>query len=145
MEVEIRQAALCVIRHQDAFLVAEITDPPTGVVLHRPPGGGVEQGERPVDTVRRELAEELSIKLTTVRELGSIDHIWFWKGREVRERAWLFLASSSDDARLSRGETPDLIEANGQRIKTIWRPIEHDTTILPPLCPRLLLDFLKSQ
>jgi len=47
VEVEIRQAALCLIRHEDAFLVAEIQDPHSGVVLHRPPGGGIEEGDSP--------------------------------------------------------------------------------------------------
>ena len=142
MEVEIREAALCLIRRQNAFLVAEIRDPETGTVLHRPPGGGVERRESPIDAVRRELYEELGVTLTAVRELGTLDHIWFWKGREIRERAWLFAASSTDDVRLIRGETPDVVEANGQRIKTIWRPIE-DTKDLPPLCPPLLIDFLR--
>jgi 8-oxo-dGTP pyrophosphatase MutT (NUDIX family) len=142
VEVEIREAALCLIRHQHSFLVAEIRDPETATVLHRPPGGGVERGESPIDAVRRELYEELGVTLTAVRELGTLDHVWFWKGREIRERAWLFAASSTDDVRLSRGETPDVVEANGQRIKTIWRPIE-DTKDLPPLCPPLLIDFLR--
>ena len=133
MKVETRQAALCLIRRGDTFLVAEIEDPQTGAVLHRPPGGGIEEGESPDQAVRRELREELGIRLTTVRELGAVDHIWFWNGREVRERAWLFLASSSDDARLRRGETPDLHEANGQRIKTCWRPIQENAATLPAM------------
>jgi hypothetical protein len=110
MEVEIRKAALCLIRYQDSFLVAEIRDPKTAV-----------------------------------QELGSIDHIWFWNGREIRERAWLYSASSSVDARLRRGETPDLLEANGQRIKTVWRPIRDDAGALPPLCPSSLLELLKPE
>lgn len=143
MEVETRQAALCLIQHGHAFLVAEIQDPQTNLVLHRPPGGGVEEGETPEQALRRELREELGITLTAVLELGAVDHVWFWNGREVRERAWLFLASSSDDARLSRGECPELVEADGQRIKTFWRPIEENIASLPPLCPSRIAEFLR--
>ena len=143
MEIETRQAALCLIRHGNAFLVAEIHDPKTNVVLHRPPGGGVEEGETPEQAVRRELREELGIALTNVLELGAVDHVWFWNGREVRERAWLFLASSSDDARLSRGECPELVEADGQRIKTVWRRMEESLASLPPLCPSRIPELLK--
>src|SRR5260370_19590095 len=142
MEIETRQAALCVFRREDVFLVAEIRDPLTGVVLHRPPGGGVEEGESPEEAVRRELEEELGVRLTGLRLLCKVDHIWFWKGREVRERAWLFLANSSDDERLSRGETPDLVEAGGERIKTLWRSINDDSEALPLLCPMNLLELL---
>ena len=143
MELETRQAALCLIRHGNAFLVAEIQDPQTSLVLHRPPGGGIEEGETPEQALRRELREELGITLTTVLEVGTVDHVWFWNGREVRERAWLFRASSSDDARLSRGECPQLIEADGQCIKTVWRPIEENIACLPPLCPSRIVEFLE--
>jgi 8-oxo-dGTP pyrophosphatase MutT (NUDIX family) len=143
MEVETRQAALCLFRHGNALLVAEIQDPRTKLVLHRPPGGGIEEGETPEQALRRELLEELGITLTAVVGLGTVDHVWFWNGHEVRERAWLFLASPSDDARLSRGECPELVEADGQRIKTVWRPIAENIASLPPLCPSGITEFLR--
>lgn len=143
MEIETRQASLCLIQHGNAFLVAEIQDPQTKLVLHRPPGGGIEEGETPEQALRRELREELGITLTAVLGLGTVDHVWFWNGREVRERAWLFRANSSDDARLSRGECPELVEADGQCIKTVWRPIEENIPSLPPLCPTGIAEFLR--
>jgi ADP-ribose pyrophosphatase YjhB (NUDIX family) len=143
-EVETRQAALCIVQREDTFLVAELVDPVTGAVFDRPPGGGVEEGETPEEAVRRELLEELGVTLTRAEALGAIDHVWFWKGREIRERAWLFLASAAADARLSRGETPELIEADGERMSTRWRPFA-DAGEERTLIPSELLEAVRWQ
>ena len=142
VEVEIRQAALGIICREKYFLVAEIEDPATGIVLHRPPGGGVEDGESPEETVSRELQEELGMSITIARKLGYVDHTWHWNGREVHERAWLFLANCLDDPRLQKGETPDLLEGAHRR-RTLWRPIDDDNRQLSPLCPTDLSEALK--
>jgi hypothetical protein len=70
---------------------------------------------------------------------------WFWNGREVRERAWIFVAESSDDLRLSRGETPEVREADGQHYLTLWRALEELPGRLPPLCPSVLPELLRAQ
>jgi ADP-ribose pyrophosphatase YjhB (NUDIX family) len=141
VEIVNRQAALCLFRRGDTFLVAEIIDPVDGHILHRPPGGGIEAGETPEEAVRREVLEELGIRLTGLRSLGAVDHIWCWKGRELHERAWLFAADPADDPRLARGEAPQLIEADGDRFETCWRRCG-DVAGLPPLCPSRLPELL---
>ena len=143
IEVETREAALCLIQRGELFLVAEIRDPLTGTVLHRPPGGGVESGETPEHAVRREVREELNIDLGTIRALGAVDHVWFWKGREVRERAWLFLADQPVDPRLEQGQSPDLVEADGHRFKTLWRSMHDSRADLPNLCPLIPREVLE--
>jgi ADP-ribose pyrophosphatase YjhB (NUDIX family) len=143
MMVETRQAALCLLLKDDSFLVAEITDSHSGNVLHRPPGGGIEKDESPEQAVRRELREELGLRLLSLLALGPVDHIWFWEGRELHERAWLFASDSAEYPCFSRGETPELLEADGQRFRTVWRPIRDVPESLPALCPSALCDVLK--
>lgn len=68
--------------------------------------------------------------------------MWFWDGREVGERAWVFLADAADNPRLSRGQCPELVEADGQRFKTFWRPIDGKSVVLPALCPSAIAEML---
>jgi mutator protein MutT len=144
MQIETRQAALCIFRRNSTFLVAENVDPHNGAVLHRPPGGGIEAGETPGQAVRREVMEELGIALTHVKQIGFIDHIWQWKSRELHERAFIFVADPADDPRLDRGETIELIEADGLHSQTLWLPLEASGDPIPPLCPVALRELLRS-
>jgi len=138
VEEEIRDAALCVFLREDGcFLVAELHDPVGGFVLHRPPGGGVEAGESPEQAIRREILEELDIALKGIHSLGFMDHVWMWRGRVVRERAWIFTVPASDYAALPA----QLVEANGTRAPLLWRSrVETD----PAMCPAGLIDLLIS-
>ncbi len=75
----------------------------------------------------------------------SIDHVWIWKRRELHERAFLFLADPADDPRLARGDCPELVEADGLRFRTLWRPIHAAATpALPPLSPQPLAAALAA-
>lgn len=133
--MEIRQAALCVIFKGDAFLVAELTDPVTGAVLHRPPGGGLEPGESPEEAVRREVHEELGLTLTRAELLGAVDHVWQWNGRDLRERAWLFKGWADSPPPL------ELVEADGSRFPLRWRSLKQTD---PPLVPAALWGWLST-
>lgn len=137
MRREDRQAALCLFRRNRSVLLVEVIDPLTGGRLHRPPGGGLEEGETPEEAVRREVREELSIVLEHVEPLCAVDHVWFFNGREVHERAHLFLADAACDPRLARGETLELLEANGRRFRTVWRSVETEEGA-PPTSPAML-------
>jgi ADP-ribose pyrophosphatase YjhB (NUDIX family) len=146
MEIRNREAALCVIRRGEMFLVSEVTDPHNGRIYHRPPGGGMEPGELPEHAVRREVLEELNLTLREIEALGPLDHVWAWKSREVHERAWIFLANASDDVCLNRGETPELVEADGDVQRTFWRALDGSgSETLPPLSPASLVEFLRRE
>jgi 8-oxo-dGTP pyrophosphatase MutT (NUDIX family) len=52
----------------DRILLLCWKDPSDGKLVWEPPGGGIEPGERPIDTARRELAEETGLPGDAVRD-----------------------------------------------------------------------------
>jgi 8-oxo-dGTP pyrophosphatase MutT (NUDIX family) len=46
---------------RDRLLLLCWRDPTDGKLVWEPPGGGIEEGERPIDTARRELEEETGL------------------------------------------------------------------------------------
>lgn len=72
----VRPLAICVFRHHDRILVMEGYDPVKKQTFYRPLGGGIEFGEKAEDTVRRELEEELNVKVGEVRYLGTLENIF---------------------------------------------------------------------
>jgi ADP-ribose pyrophosphatase YjhB (NUDIX family) len=76
----IRPIALCVIRRGDHLLVEHGFDPVKREHFFRPPGGGIEFGERAVDALRREIREEFGAELAGPRLLGVVENVFRYGG-----------------------------------------------------------------
>ena len=95
----IRPIAIAVVRRADgALLVTSAADPATGRTFARPPGGGIEPGELAVDTIVRELAEELGIVARAPHRLGVLEHIFDYGGRTAHEHVFVFELELPADA-----------------------------------------------
>lgn len=98
------QGALVVLKHRGNILLVRHT---YGKNLWRIPGGGVRKGEPPANTIKREIREELGIKLENPREIGTAIYsdqhkhntVWFFEEEinskdfkfdsvEIKEAAW---------------------------------------------------------
>jgi ADP-ribose pyrophosphatase YjhB (NUDIX family) len=111
-----------------ALLVSEHADP---ALFHRPLGGHVEFGEYALDTVHRELREEIGQDLFRVRLLGVLENIFPWGAGIEHEIVFLYAAAFSDPAAYEIGEQGIRDEAGG-RTRVIWRPAG---ALSPPLYP----------
>jgi ADP-ribose pyrophosphatase YjhB (NUDIX family) len=122
--------AMAVIRRprDGALLVSEHAEP---ILFHRPLGGHVELGEYALDTLRRELHEEIGQRLSRVRLLGVLENIFPWHGGTEHEIVFLYAAALSDPAAYEIDEQGIRDEADG-RTRVIWRP---SGALSPPLYP----------
>ena len=68
-------------------------DPSDGRLVWEPPGGGIEDGERPIDTARRELAEETGLAGEAVLDRAVMVRRHFdWNGQHYDGEEAFYLA-----------------------------------------------------
>ncbi len=70
-------AAIAILEHQERFLILRRVD--SNLELHGKwefPGGGVELGEFPFETMKREIQEETGLSVQEATLLGVHTHVW---------------------------------------------------------------------
>ena len=138
----IRPLALAVFRDGSRILVedSETWDPRDR--FYRPPGGGVEFGERAIDAVRREMREEFNAEIRDVRLLGTLESIFDYHGRPGHEIVLVFEARFVD---ISHYEAERIVgtEGSGIRIEAIW--IDVSQPLDRPLYPDGLLELVTGE
>ena len=112
-----------------ALLVSEEANP-SGELFHRPLGGHVEFGEYALDTVHRELEEEIGQALTAVRPVRVLENIFEWGGATKHEIVFVYAAVLVDEAAYEISEQA-ILDARGST-RVIWRAPEATS---PPLYP----------
>src|SRR6266851_2816167 len=131
--------AMALIRRprDGALLVSEHTDPALAP-FQRPLGGHVEFGEYALETVHRELREEIGQDLAGARLLGVLENIFQWHDAAQHEIVFVFAAAFADDSAydISAQEIRD--EPDGHT-RVIWRPADETS---PPLYPVGVADLV---
>jgi ADP-ribose pyrophosphatase YjhB (NUDIX family) len=95
---QVVKAMVLIRRPRDGALLVSEGESPSGESFHRPLGGHVEIGEYAVDTVHRELQEEIGQGLTAVQLAGVLENIFQWDGTTQHEIVFIFTAAFADDA-----------------------------------------------
>jgi 8-oxo-dGTP pyrophosphatase MutT (NUDIX family) len=135
-----RAIAIAVLRRGDKILVSEVPDPMKNVTGWRPPGGGIEFGERGAETVVREIEEELGARVTDPQYLGTVENIFTYLGVKGHQLVRVYAVRFADPE-LYEQDHFDCVEANGIRFTCIWKPIA-DFRGGVPLYPDGLLELL---
>lgn len=139
----IRPLAICVFRNRGRILVNKGYDSVKDEYFFRPLGGGIEFGETSMDTVCRELMEELSVEVdrTSLKYLGTAENIFTFVGKPYHEIILIY-----DGALKQPGLYDQAVivgnEADGQKIRAEWRNIEEFGDGKSILYPNGLLDML---
>jgi ADP-ribose pyrophosphatase YjhB (NUDIX family) len=140
---KIRTTAVCAIWRGAAVLVQEGTDPATGEIFYRLPGGGVEFGEYAVQAAVREIREELEAEIIDVRLLGVIENIFTFDGQPAHEIVFICKGSVAEPLFYDQDEL--LGHENEQdTYRAIWLPLTDALTKAATLYPVGLAELLQA-
>jgi len=120
----IRPLAICTFRHGGRILVSEEHDPVKGETFYRPLGGGIEFGEHSMDTLRRELMEEIGAEAKDLVYLGTLENIFTFNGEPGHEIVQVYDGVLVESGLYER----DMISGHEQDLnlpmKVVWKRLD---------------------
>ena len=121
----IRPLAICVFSHLGRILVAEGYDSVKEEYFYRPLGGGIEFGETSMETICRELMEEIQAEVNrqSLRYLGTVENIFYFNGVAGHEIVMIYDGELQDpklyEQAVILGE-----EADGEEVQAMWKSLD---------------------
>ena len=139
----IRPIAICVFRRDDYVLVGHAFDSKKNKHYCRPPGGGIDFGERAEDALRRELREEIGAEIDDVRLMSVIEDRFEHEGQLKHEIVFVFEARLTDRQMYDMAEIPMCEEGWGGALR--WEPLSQFERGERALYPAGLLELLRGE
>ncbi len=139
----VKSKAVCVFRWDDKIFVAEGYDRTIDETFYRPIGGSIEFGEYGVDTIKREVMEEIEADVADVTFIGILESIFKFEDKRGHEIMLIYDGrftdeSVYDESRVVRGEDDGEV-----LFDAVWKTLDFfrgDNA--PPLYPAGLLELL---
>jgi len=139
----IRPLAICVFRHNNCILVAEGYDSVKDEYFYRPLGGGIEFGETSLETICRELMEEINAEVDrqSLKYLGTVENIFHFNGLAGHEIVMIYDGVLKDpglyEQTLILGK-----EGNGEDVQAVWKSVNEFREGKSILYPTGLIEIL---
>jgi 8-oxo-dGTP pyrophosphatase MutT (NUDIX family) len=142
----IRPLAICLFRQHDRILVAEGYDSVKDEYFYRPLGGGIEFGETSMETVCRELMEELNVEVDpeSLTYLGTVENIFHFNGIPGHEIVLIYDGALKEAALYEQAALTGK-ELNGEDIRAVWMSINEFSSGKSTLYPTGLVEILGMQ
>jgi len=116
----------------DELLLLLWRDPVGGREVWEPPGGGIERGESPEATARRELREEAGLEAGELHGPLTVARDYSWRGRRIVCDDVFFLARWDSRPRVK-------LEPNPQLLRSAWvTELDAVGPLEPPSLPAVL-------
>jgi len=139
----IKVKALCLFERDGYIFVFEAYDTVKKDYFYRPIGGTTEFQEYTIDTLKREIKEELGTEIKNIELKKIVENIFVCDGFPGHEIDFLYQADFCDTSFYEHKEY-ELIESDNERLKAFWISIEECIEGKYRLVPEVLIDFYKE-
>jgi 8-oxo-dGTP pyrophosphatase MutT (NUDIX family) len=121
----IRPLAICVFRNRNRILVNQGYDRVKDEYFYRPLGGGIDFGEPSVETVCRELMEELNVEVEreSLKYLGTLENIFTFNGDPGHEIVMVYDGMLKDSELYEQAAILGK-EADGEDFRAVWKSLD---------------------
>lgn len=143
--LQIRPLAICVFSHQDKILVFEGYDPAKDEIFYRPLGGGIEFGEHSIDTIHRELMEEIGAKVKELVYLGTLENIFTFNETPGHEIVQVYDGTLVESRLYEQALIQGHEDEADETMKVLWKSLDEFGPGNSILYPDGLLELLRTQ
>ncbi len=142
----VRPLAICVFRHNDRILVHQGYDQIKNEYFYRPLGGGIEFGESSLDTICRELMEELNVEVNrdSLKYLGTLENIFQFNGVPGHEIVMIYDGALKDSGLYDQAVIVGR-DADGEEVRVEWKEIHEFNSRSSILYPTGLTELLMER
>ena len=141
----IRPLAICIFRKNNKILVAEGYDSVKDERFYRPLGGGIKFGEPGVETICRELMEEINVEVAreSLRFLGAVENIFYFNGIAHHEIVMIYDGALKESGLYDQAVIVGQ-EANGETVHALWKDVNDFESGGSILYPPGLVELLQK-
>jgi len=111
--------AMCIISHNGKVLATKGFDPVDNVEFFRLLGGGMDFSEKSLDTLKREMREELETEIENINFLTVIENVFRYQGLPGHEIIFLYSADLVKKELYGREE---IAIADHPSVRAVWIP-----------------------
>ena len=136
---------ICLIKNESReIFVSEGYDSVKKQYFYRPLGGNVEFGERSIDTLKREIREELGEDIINLKLFLILENLFQFEGSPRHEIMFVYTGNVADENFYQKKENFFITESDGVKAKAMWLSIDDCVNGKYFLVPEELKEAIKE-